>query len=458
MDNDLSREQGESQDQQTHHETDHQQMTEHQDTPAEQQLSHPMQLPIVEPKSNKRPWIIAAILLLVVAVGGGAYAYFSSTNTAAPVTTSVAPTPIAKAPVVPVPDSVIYQVTTIGKSTAQCGTSTSTVYRQLLTDTDKPLSVLNVESGQSVGDYETYKSAVLLTTTPNCDSKSGPALWLSTDSGKTFSKLYQAPSLTSSITSAKFSDDGKTIVFGYLADAAGKNTIKELDIATKQTKDIFTATSAGVYIKGYDHTKGKIYYIEGCYACDATTEAGITVYDTAKKTSELLFKDDAKGYDTTLKPDFAKALKLYITKLGAVGSDDYNMGSYVIGELDTQKKTKKELTTTELDDVEQNSVQTGYTNEGSVYYTKARDLYTLDGNGNSSLVLHAEKPIVNVYYVSKDTVIYKYIYRYDPADSKDANTETYTDKLVRYDTKSKTSKPIVTFTNHDAVILGVTYK
>ncbi|MDQ5982694.1 MAG: hypothetical protein QG549_691 [Patescibacteria group bacterium] len=416
-------------------------------------------LPIVEPKSTSRKGLIILLVLLgLLSLGGGsAFAYYIvTTNKPKPVVANVATPSPTVTPKPLVADAVLYQTSVAGKNVGTCSTSTATLYRQSVGG-GKATKVLDIPDYQDLAWQDTYKDQVAVITSAACASKTGPQIWFSTDSGNSFSKLFEAPSKDDVITSMKFASDGKTVAFGYLGNGLLKAVVKEIDTSSKETKDLFTSTEAGVYIKGYDHKNGKIYFNQGCYGCDSSTEKPLSVYDITNKSTSPVFTDTASlSYGTVLNSDFTKGVRIRATSVGAVGTKSYDKADYVIDEFDTKTGTLSAVTTSELKDSQQLGISAGFTQDGMVYYTKENDIYVVDKDNKSTVLLTSENPIITVYSIGNSIVIYKNIYVDD--GNKDSKADVYTDRVVLYDINTEKSVPVVTFKDHQSIILGIAWR
>lgn len=418
----------------------------------------PAKLPIVPPKSTSRKGLIILIVLLgLLSLGGGsAFAYYMLQGSKPkPAVANVAtPTPLP-APKPIVADAILYATSVPGKNVGSCATSTSTLYRQPLSGT-KATKVFDAPDYQSIAEQDSYRDQVVIQTVAACASKTGSQLWISNDSGNTFNKLYETPAKDDTITSMKFASDGKSIAFGYLANGSSEAILKQLDVATKTTKDLFTASKAGIYIKGFSHADGKIYYVEGCYACDGAFEADLSVYGIQKNTIATLYDENTISYGITFNKNYSKGIKIRAVSPATTNTKGFDNVNYVIDEFDATSGAITPLTTSELNNVSPISVVAGYTDDGVVYYVKDKDLSVLGSNKKSTVLFTSDNPIIAVYVASKDTVIYKNIYTDD--GTQKSKTDIYTDRVVKYDANTKTSTPILTFKDRQSVVLGITWK
>lgn len=421
----------------------------------------PATLPIVEPKSTSRKGLVILLVLLgVLSLGGGsAFAYYViQANKPKPVVATVTTPSPSATPKPLVADAVLYQTSVNGKVVAGsgCSNSTSTLYRQPISG-EKPTKVLDIPDGQQViGSIDYYKNNLVFATTSTCESKSGAQVWLSKDGGVSFEKVFEAPTKDTAITSVKFGKNENKILIGYLPDFGAKNVVQEIDATAKSATDLFTASASGVYIRGYDSKHDTMYYVDGCYGCDGVSDAKMSVYDTTKLTTSILYDEKNVNYDTHFNKDFSKGIKIRAASTSATATKGYNSVNYVIDEFDTKTGKSTPLTTTELNNVQPLTIKSGYTDDGMVYYVKENTLYVIDNDKKSSMLLTADNPITEVYAVNKDSIIYKNVYT--DSGSGTSKTDVYTDRAVLYDIKSKKSTPIVTFKDHQSIILGIAWK
>jgi|SRR5579859_7007039 len=261
-----------------------------------------------------------------------------------------------------------------------------------------------------VTSSDVFKNQVVVVTDSGSGSKDPTTIWYSSDSGKSYSKIFVGKNPAGSgvgdqITSIKFSGDGSKVVFGFLPENGTSsdrpNTIKEINPQTKAVKDLFMDTKmAGVFIQGYDSSKGQVYYYEGCYNCDGLNNEKLLIHDISKNTDATLFDNTGKAdTSTTINSSFAKILTVETAKtdLGVLDRSPYD-----IKEFDIKSKTAKVITT--ISDP-QFPTAGYYGDQDIVYYSKGDSIYYVANDGSGKLLYQATKPIIGVFYVSKDLVL-----------------------------------------------------
>lgn len=404
--------------------------------------SQPAAVPPAQNKPKKKKVLIALALILVLAAAVAVWWFMFKDKAEAPSTT----TPIVStpAPAELKPSAAIYTVSTDEpvKPNAECGDSNTKVYSQPISGGDKS-EVADLGKNNNVSYSEVQKGSIAFVSDPGCGSTDGTTIWLSKDSGKTYTKPFVGQPIQKDkgwdqITSLKFSSDGKKLVFGFLSsDRTSGNTVKEIDVTTGKTKDLFTLKdSSGVFIQGYDATKGLIYYSKGCYNCDGGNAFGkIYVHDLAKKTDTLVFQDTKLDSGNVIaNSDFTKFLLLKATPGQGLGGGP----PYYIDELTVANKSAKNLVKI-TDDY---PIWTGYRDGDEMpAYTNKDKIYLLDSN--KTVLYDAEKPIQNVALVSRDSVI-----------ASSGSNETFV--LNQYKFSDKTNTKILTG-NSNTRILGITW-
>lgn len=364
----------------------------------------PTKLPIVEPKSTSRKsLVILLILLSILSLGGGsAFAYYTlQANKPQPVVKVVTtPTPLP-APKPLVADALLYETSVPGKNVGTCSTSTSTLYRQPISG-EAAAKVLDVPDYQEITHQIVRNKQVVIETGATCASKAGSQLWISSDSGNTFTKLYELPSKSDSVTSINFSNDSKSIVIGALSNASKTNTIQTIDITTKKVTDLFTLNKEGVYLLGYDVKNQKIYYYTSpCFGCDAGSYETAWAYDLAKKTETKLFDADKDSiiYNLSMSSDLSKILRLQYTGTTSP-KGDYTVDEYTVTTNKVSPVAKFTKTTAN------SQAHSGYTNDGDIYYSFDKSLYSVSTKTNTpSLIMTPTNTLANVFYADKNKVI-----------------------------------------------------
>ena len=346
-----------------------------------------MPLPIVEKKKSKLPLVLLIILLLV---GGGAAAWWFllREEASAPATQTT-------------PATSTQEQTAIktGLNTLPYWASSETGKPGALfwtpLDGGAAVEAKALGSEQTVMEGLTNRNNVLFRTS----GANGETIFLSTDGGKTYESIVttkggSGSDLGEQITSVAFSKDGSKIVMAVLVD--GTNTVKQYDLATKETKDLFSVDKAGVFIQAYDSDKNTIIYSTGCYNCDGNRGVPLLLRDLAKAADTELIADSASGYvfQHTFKEDMTKML--YVT--GAASTEGIGPAApYKVMELDIATKTSTTLK--EVKDSE--NVFVGYSKDGTAYYAAGNKVQTV----KDVLLYESSKPIFGVHYVDAENVV-----------------------------------------------------
>ncbi len=267
-------------------------------------------------------------------------------------------------------------------------------------------SAKNIGQNNYITNSSVQGQQVLVVTSPAGGSSSGDTIWYSKDAGKTYKFLFSLslpdPGKPSEIiTSAIFSSDGKSIVYGYLAASDKQaNVIRQVNLETNETADLFSVNTMGSFLEGYDAERGKIYFYKGCYNCDGNVQDTLYVYDTATKTEEVVFTLAGKaGAGLVISSDFTKML----TAQSDISGDGIGPGPpYVLSEFDIGTKNFKELTKIGK---QVGSPIFGYrSGTTTAYFAKENTIYGVGQDGEVKL-FEADKPIVNVLYVGSDSIV-----------------------------------------------------
>lgn len=364
-----------------------------------------------EKKSNKKLLIALAIILLLVVAGGAFWFITKNKQTTPSVSSNQSSSQATKVDNQKTftPFSINYAYTTDKQiSLPNCGSSSNTnVYWRPFAGGDKT-TALDTGESNNVSYSDIYQNQIVLITDPSCNSKDPTTVWYSKDSGKSYTKLFRGKPLPPAnsttgweqITSVKFSNDGKAILIGLLNNAGSINTIKEITPDTKETKDIFTVNTAGVFINGYDTKLDTVYYSKGCYNCDGNTLNNLFAYNINTQNNTELFTE-TKLVVNQIKPNFQKT-KFLVVK-GTQLTDGIGGGKpYIIEEFDTNTKTSKKLVTINED----TTVNVGYRAGDDIpYYSKGKNLYTINPSGNSDLIFEASKPLLQILYLDKSNIV-----------------------------------------------------
>ncbi len=253
-----------------------------------------------------------------------------------------------------------------------------------------------------VSQSDVNKDKVAVVTAPECGGTDSAGLWISKDSGKTYEKIFSTNppkdnQVEDQITSVKLSNDGSSVVIAVLPGGSSQNTVKEIDVSTKESKDLFTIEQPGVFIEGYNKSKNQIYYYVGCYNCDANTYNKLYVRDTINDKEDVVYEHDRITEQTVFNKDFTKVLLAKSTAgEGLGGGPPYSIEEFDLGSK--QSSNLKNITTG-------TNLRVGYTEEEVPYYTNETKVSKIVADKSETVVFEAAKPIMNVYLVSADQVI-----------------------------------------------------
>ncbi|MCW1908009.1 MAG: hypothetical protein KIH63_001570 [Candidatus Saccharibacteria bacterium] len=270
------------------------------------------------------------------------------------------------------------------------------IYRKPLDGSSKAVSVLKL----SVDDYLTGYQAASQYVALSVEGKNGPSVWLSSDSGKMYQKVWSGnagtgDALGEQITSLIFSHDQKRLLFAVYG-TNGVNTVKELNLADTQIKDLFTSDKVGVFLTSYDSAKLELYYTTGCFNCDGNT--GVPLYRRdllANQETEVVTATNQYLLSVGVKQDGSEL----VYALGAISDEGLGAGPpYEIFVYDRAIGKATKL----LEEADLYVWGTGYGDDGTGYYALGSKIYTL---ADKKVLFDAEKTIQRVGYLSKDLVI-----------------------------------------------------
>jgi len=386
-------------------------------TPAPQSVS------ITPKKSRKKLYIGIAVALVII--GGAAAYWFTNKKDDKPVANTNQTTQatndtskdVAKEAVVaePTPYAFVYKDTTKVTNPVQIKPFDSTLSETSMSPTAK---------GYGVAVHGNYVTAVL-----SADEKTkSESLLLSTDAGKSFETIYTAKpstdntSLGEQIMSVIFSSDKKYIVFANILYNSGSTTqVKIYDIAAKTTKDAFTYTNNGVYLKNFDAAKGIIYYTVGCYNCDGANKPILYSQNITALKETVVFEDKTPNIIVTITPN-KEATKLLLTKYNNNCEGPGGCKPYSVDEYDIAAKTSRNLVTVTTD----NPPLAGYGENNEPYITNEGKLLVLKKDATTpSLVYEGTSPILTMHYIDSTTAIFitgtyqnGILYKFDRATNK----------------------------------------
>jgi len=354
------------------------------------------QTPALAPKNKPRrkKIITLVVILLVAAAAAGAWSYqnrdkpqpATSTNNqpVQPATPELQPSALSYAVGSPLEAQASFR---LGKLGSDAYTVSHTLPKKVY-----------------ISKSVVYKNQVVVVTSGGDGSKEGVNVLYSKDAGKTFTSLFAGGATTGNalgdqVTDIKFSDDGKKLVMGYLPAARTLNTVKELDPATKATRDLFSTKEIGVFIEAYSPAKKEILYFSGCYNCDGNKQNKLLKRDLATDKETVAYEDSARyGMETVVNHDLSKALILK----GSDGSEGIGGGSpYDLVEVDLKTKA----TTAIFSNYKSGYPAVGYLDgSDAVYYTKGKDLYQ-HKKGGDAVLFSSPQELLSVHFVNDITAV-----------------------------------------------------
>lgn len=270
------------------------------------------------------------------------------------------------------------------------------LFRKSLAGDDKAISVLKLATDDYLGGYQAASQYVAL----SIEGKNGPSIWLSSDSGKSYQKVWSGQAAGENvfgdqITSLLFSHDQKRLLFAVYG-VNQVNTIKELSLADAQVKDLFTSDKVGVFLKRYDSAKLELYYTTGCYNCDGNTDLPLLRRDLlANQETTIVTAADKYLLSVGVKAGGSEL----IYSLGAISDEGIGAGApYEVFQYNTATNEATKL----LEETDVYVWATGYGDDDTGYYVLGSKIYTLM---DKKLLFDAEQTILRVGYLSKELVI-----------------------------------------------------
>jgi hypothetical protein len=255
-----------------------------------------------------------------------------------------------------------------------------------------------------ISDWAVYQNQVAVATAPGTAGAEGFTVRYSQDAGKSFKTILSAAppersNLGDQITSIKFSDDGTKLILAYVAETATQNTVKELDPATKATKDLFSVIEKGVLIQGYSPSKKEVYYYAGCFACGGNKSGRLMKRDLSTGAETIAYEDFTyTSVQTVLSRDFSHALMLLS------GTTRGSGGPYEVVEVDLKTKSLTNMLANYTDGTDYPKI--GYMDDGkTAYYTRGKSLYQHKDGKATALFTSPQEEFLDVYFVGSKSAI-----------------------------------------------------
>ncbi len=230
------------------------------------------------------------------------------------------------------------------------------------------------------------------------EGNNGTSIWLSTDSGKSYEKLWSGNGTSEGnfgdqITSLLFSRDQKRLLAAVYAND-GTNTIKEFNTSDKQAKDLFTVDRAGVFFTDYDSSKLVLYYSKGCYNCDGNTGLPLYRRDILNNKDETVIATGDYLTAFAQKSDGSESLYIIGTQGDGLGAG----APYTLFRLESNKTEPSKI----LEEKTEYLSMAGYGKDDFGYYVIGSKLYRLS---DKTALFDAETNIMRVGFASKDLLI-----------------------------------------------------
>lgn len=354
-------------------------------------------------------------------------------------------------------------------------TQTSTSEKAEVADAAEPTSPYTVAYAYKASDAEPYtlywrpaaggdrkeaqklaKNEVITRTDvwgSNVAVSTDKAIYISKDGGKEYGATVNIGS-TAQVTSVKLSTDGTRVVYGYLANVAGENTVKSVNLEGKDAKDLFTSKSAGVFINGYSEQDNKIMYQEGCYNCDGSPGLPIIRDLKTNKVSKVI---SGIAENELVSVDVNNEFSEVVYASATANTASEGLGNYATAPFNVYTVNLEDLKSTKVttfgEKNEKNAngtlktrvVTVGYSvGIGGSYYTNDKQLFVVE-EGKPSNIFEASKNILSVVFVS-DAQIFT-----------TAGSDTADHVLSSYNTSTKKSTSIYEGDNNTA-LFGITTK
>lgn len=382
---------------------DEQTPTPPQSTPVDTKPESPiLQTPVMleQPaKSKKKIWLWVGFGIASLLLASVAFWVMTKQPETAKTTQQTQQAPQAVIPTTkPGPLTIVYsQAEDTGITPPDCGelAKATIFWRPAEGGERKP--ALTLDNGLYVGFSAAKSQALIFDTTAACGATAKGAIYMSSDAGKTFSKVTEGFAKDRTTTSLVISADGKNAGVATVGtDVVSGNIIYNLELSSKKVTELFTSTSAGVFVQYFDVRTGKVYFNEGCYFCDGNSVNTLRLYDiTSKKTETVFKKPDGIGMYSETSSDASKVLYLSgVQGDGLGGGPPYTLSEFSL-------ETKKFQILKELDDVAVRGI--GYRiDDQAAYYIADKAVYGASG----SVIFEAQKKIQQVHYLDKNVIIF----------------------------------------------------
>lgn len=392
-------------------------------------------------KSSKKKLLIIFGILFLLLLGAGLFFVLKDTNSE---NSNEATLPVSEPvkKISPKPLGVLYSKSTdLPDTQNDCSNTSNSINFKPLADGDDS-KVLDLGDNNYVQQNGIFENKVFMVVGPGCGSKSKTTLYYSQDSGETYSKLYEGSGpddngSADQITSATFSSDGKSIIYAVLPPTGSKNSVKTIDLTTKETQNLFTSEYRGVFINSYDTKNQKVYFTKGCYNCDGNSGSKILVYDIETK-SESTILDLGKSFNVgfAFNEDFSQAF----VATGEASTEGPGAGPpYKVYNFTLEDKKLSEVTGVNNDDY---ILKVGYRDDGMAYFANSKAVYGVS-SGKIITLFEPDESLRNVFLVKKDNVV---------VQTNKGETST----ILNFVSSSKKADTVMTFSEKETIsVVGV---
>lgn len=263
------------------------------------------------------------------------------------------------------------------------------------------------------------------------DKTQGETLLVSTDAGKNFTTVYKGTvavgntSYGDQFSSVKITDDKSSVAFSVLvggttATTTNTNKTSIYDLTSKQTKEIFTSTTSGIFLTKVSNST--IYYRKGCMNCDGAPQPTLFSQTVSSPKETVVYEDKTKDVYVNIVPN-STVTKLLVQKASMNCDGPGGCKPYSVEEYDMATKTAKPLVTVTAIDFPPSF---GYTTTDEPYFSSDKTLFTIKkGATVQSTLFEGAASILDVMYVNDKTAVFSTgdysnstVFSFDRATSK----------------------------------------
>lgn len=230
-------------------------------------------------KSHKKLWIFLIVVVLLVGFTTGAYVLLGKKE--------ATPTKKAKTPTPVVADMGSNTFTPDVVTYAYRGSESDpfTIYNRPAASGDRK-EIIKIERDEYPNGINTVGGISGFTVAEK-------KLYLTTDGGKTYKSIVEIED-SYMLISAYISGDGRRVAYSTYQSSGESSSSKlySVDLAGQNRKEITTASDVAISLEGYNESKAKVAFSEGCYQCDGARSA-YKLYDLKTNKSSNLYGDIA---------------------------------------------------------------------------------------------------------------------------------------------------------------------